>query len=110
MDTECPYCEKELNINHDDGSGYEEDVRHEIECPHCEKTFVFTTFILFCYESAKADCLNGEEHVYKITKTIPNEFSKMECTMCGKRRELSDDERTKFDIGTKESYLDKIKL
>lgn len=25
MDIECPYCEKEFDINHDDGFGYQED-------------------------------------------------------------------------------------
>lgn len=109
MDIECPYCEKELDINHDDGFGYEEGVKHQMECPHCEKSFVFETSISFCYEIEKADCLNDDKHVYKMTTTAPKEFSQMECTMCGDRRELTDDERTKFNIGTTESYFEALK-
>ena len=109
MDIECPYCEKELDINHDDGFGYEEGVKHQMECPHCEKSFVFETSISFYYEPEKADCLNDGKHDYKMTTTAPKEFSQMECTMCGGRRELTDNERTKFNIGTKESYFEALK-
>lgn len=93
MDLECPYCENELDINHDDGFGYEEGVKHEMQCEHCQKSFVFETSISFYYEPEKADCLNDGKHDWKITRTYPKEFSKMECTMCGYRRELTDDER-----------------
>lgn len=109
MDIECPYCEQELDINHDDGFGYEEGVKHQMECPHCEKSFVFETSISFYYEPEKADCLNDGKHNYKMTTTAPKEFSQMECTMCGDRRELTDNERTKFNIGTKESYFEALK-
>jgi len=110
MDIECPYCEKELDINHDDGFGYDEGVKHHQECSHCKKSFVFQTSISFYYEPEKAECLNNGEHDYKITTTAPKEFSQMECTMCGNSRELSNDERTKFKIRTKEQYLESLNL
>jgi len=47
MDTECPYCGKELDLDHDDGLGYDEGVTHNQECPHCGKTFVFEVSISF---------------------------------------------------------------
>jgi hypothetical protein len=109
MDINCPYCEKELDINHDDGFGYQEGVKHQMECRHCEKSFVFETSISFYYEAEKADCLNDGKHEYKINTTFPKEFSQMECTMCGDKRELTDAERTKFNIGTKESYFESLK-
>lgn len=109
MDLECPYCEKELDINHDDGFGYEEDVKHEMECPYCEKRFVFTTSVLFCYKPEKADCLNNGNHDYELTHTYPKEFSKMRCSMCGDEREMTDEERIKFNIGTKQSYMDSLR-
>lgn len=109
MDIKCPYCEKELDINHDDGFGYEEGVKHKMECTHCEKSFVFETSISFYYEPEKADCLNNDKHDYKITTTCPKELSQMECTKCGDRRELTDSERTEFNIGTKESYFEALK-
>lgn len=109
MDLECPYCEKELDINHDDGFGYEEDIKHEMECPYCEKRFVFTTSISYYYEPEKADCLNDGNHNYELTHTYPKEFSKMRCSMCGDEREMTDEERIKFNIGTKQSYMDSLR-
>jgi uncharacterized protein with PIN domain len=108
MDIKCPYCKEELNISHDDGFGYEEDVKHEMECLNCGKLFVFETFISFHYEPQKADCLNDGKHDYQITHTCPKEFSKMRCSMCNDERELTDDERIEHNIGTKESYFEKL--
>jgi len=109
MDIECPYCEKEFDINHDDGFGYEEGVNHQQECPHCEKNFVFQTSISFYYEAKKADCLNDGKHDYQITNTTPKAFSKMECSMCGGIRELTDAERVKFNVNTAKDYFESIK-
>lgn len=109
MDIECPYCEQDLDICHDDGFGYEEGVKHQMECSHCGKSFVFETSISFYYEPEKADCLNDDNHDYKITRSYPKEFSEMECTMCGDKRELTDDERIEFNIGTKKSFFESLK-
>jgi hypothetical protein len=103
MDIECPYCEKGLEICHDDGFGYQEGVKHQMECSHCQKSFVFETEIIFYYEAQKADCLNDGNHDYQLTYTFPKEFSKMECSMCGDKREMTENERLKFNIGTKQS-------
>jgi hypothetical protein len=108
-DLECPYCEKELDINHDEGFGYEEGVKHQMECDRCGKSFVFTTSISFHYESEKADCLNDGKHDYRLTHTAPKELSKMRCTMCDYKRELTDEERAKYNIGTIQSYLESLK-
>lgn len=108
MDLQCPYCEKGQEVCHDDGFGYEQDVKHAMECGHCGKSFVFLTAISFHYEPEKADCLNDDQHHYKISNTFPNEFSSMECTMCGDRRELTDDERKEYNIGTKDSYFQSL--
>jgi hypothetical protein len=109
MDANCPYCDAELEINHDDGYGYSEDGKHEQECRECEKTFTYITSILYCYETEKADCLNGGEHRYEKTHTYPTEFSKMRCLMCDKEREMTEEERVDFKIGTKESFFGKLK-
>lgn len=108
MDIQCPYCEKEFNICHDDGFGYEEGVKHQQECPHCGKSFVFETSISFHYEAEKADCLNGRKHDYEISATCPREFSIMRCKMCDDKRELTDKERTRFNVGTKGDYLNHL--
>lgn len=64
-DTECPYCGAEIEINHDDGYGYEEGEIHQQTCRGCGKTFGYTTGISFHYDTHKADCMNGGEHNYK---------------------------------------------
>jgi len=108
-DLECPYCNVELEVNHDDGFGYEEDTDHQMECDECGKSFVFQTSISYHYTSQKADCLNDDNHDFKLTSTAPKEFSKMRCIMCGDERELTDEERVEFNIGTKEDYFKKLK-
>ena len=91
-DLNCPYCNAELDVCHDDGYGYEEDVDHQMDCYKCNKTFVFQTSISFYYEPSKADCLNGSEHDFKATHTYSKEFTDMECSMCGERRTPTEDE------------------
>jgi len=106
MDLQCPYCDAELEINHDDGFGYEQDVVNEMGCKECGKNFVFTTSISFHYEPKKADCLNnGGKHKFELTHTHPKEFSKMRCIMCDKERELTNEERKLHNIGTPEEYF-----
>jgi hypothetical protein len=91
-DINCPYCDAELDINHDDGQGYSESETHQQDCGYCGKTFVFTTSIVYYYTVDKADCLNGDSHDYKPTMTFPKEFTKMECSMCGDRRQPTKEE------------------
>lgn len=69
-DIECPYCEKPLDICHDDGKGYYENIKHQMECSGCGKTFTFTTSISFSYEPERADCLNENgKHEMEIIKS-----------------------------------------
>ena len=83
MTVECPYCEKENRVNHDDGYGYQEDEIYNQECEFCEKTFAYDTSIMYWHNSHKADCLNGSPHKYQPTKTHPPRYTKMECIDCG---------------------------
>jgi hypothetical protein len=87
-DVQCPYCGADNEICHDDGRGYDEGVLHQQECRRCEKTFVFETEICFSYTARKADCLNGAEHNWKETKTIPHCFRRLECVYCGAEKEI----------------------
>lgn len=64
-DVKCPYCAADVEINHDDGYGYEEDETHQQKCPYCKKTFIYTTAFHFSYGVSKADCLNGAPHEWK---------------------------------------------
>lgn len=63
-DLECPYCDAQLDVCHDDGFGYEEGKPHEMDCSECGKNFVFHTSIHFHYSPEKADCLNGSPHAF----------------------------------------------
>lgn len=85
-DAKCPYCWESLEINHDDGYGYDEDELYNQECSYCGKTFVFTTAIHISHETKKADCLNGGDHAWELTKTYPPEFSRLKCTQCGEEK------------------------
>lgn len=87
-DAECPYCGCEVEINHDDGYGYDEDKTHQQLCGHCEKTFTFTTSISYYYDTSKAPCLNGEPHDFRPTVTYPKEFTRLRCTCCGEEKPL----------------------
>lgn len=91
-DVNCPYCDAEQEINHDDGYGYEEDGDYQQECGDCEKTFAYTTSIIFLHRANKADCLNGSEHKYKPTITYPKKYTRMMCSDCGDRRDCTPEE------------------
>jgi len=90
-DVECPYCGEWNEVCHDDGMGYDENI-NEMQCIHCEMNFVFSTGIIYVYSSEKAECLNGGDHDYKTPVTIPIEATKMQCSMCGYRRDCTKDE------------------
>lgn len=95
-DINCPYCNAEQDINHDDGYGYEENETHNQQCEECDKYFTFTTSISYYYESEKADCLNGGGHDFEATKTFPVEFSQMRCSMCDDERKPTESEMTEI--------------
>lgn len=81
-DLECPYCGEYNEVCHDDGAGYHEHQRHEMQCDACDNYFVFTTAISFDYTPAKADCLNGKPHRLCESKTYPKWRAKMVCQDC----------------------------
>lgn len=79
----CPYCDELVTIDHDDGFGYDQDVKHETKCSNCEFFFVFTTYILFHYESHKADCLNGGSHNMQSVTHLPFDWPNWKrCNNC----------------------------
>ena len=100
-DLQCPYCDADIEINHDDGFGYQEGILHQYECGKCNKIFVFETSISFYYEPQKADCLNDKSHDYKPTHTCPKEYTQMQCSSCGETRYPTDEEMEQFSIPKK---------
>lgn len=91
-DIECPYCNHPQEINHDDGYGYKEDVVYQQECANCENVFGYNTLVIYHYNAKKLPCENGEQHLWKPTKTYPKRFTRMECEYCGDRRAPSEEE------------------
>lgn len=103
-DINCPYCDAELDICHDDGFGYEENTKHEMRCYHCDKYFVFETSISFYYEPYTADCLNDEKHDFKPTNTFPIKYTEMKCSICDLTRKPTDEEMNQILINNKDKY------
>jgi len=84
-DLECPYCGKEqLHIDSD----YGQDDESEYECEHCEKNFMLHASWEISFSSRKADCLNGGEHNYEITKHCAEIFRVLRCSMCNDEKPL----------------------
>lgn len=95
----CPYCNEELEINHDDGYGYEEYTIHEQSCSNCNKTFRYTTSISIHYKLKELPCANGEEHkLIEINGLPPAYFKyKRHCEYCGEEFVI-DEEANKKEI------------
>lgn len=91
-DVQCPYCNADIEINHDN-LGYEEDCLHQQECWRCYKTFTYSISISYSYEAFKTDCLNGAPHDWKPTETIPREFVRMRCSTCEEERKPTEEEK-----------------
>jgi|GEM_PF-753725 len=103
-DMNCPYCEAECEVCHDDGHGYSEDTRHEHECHSCGKMFVFETVITFDYHPIPADCLNTGDHEWEPSFTYPIEYTKGVCKHCHKERKATDE-----DMAAAVAYRAKLK-
>jgi len=95
IDTYCPYCDEGIEINHDDGYGYKEDETYEQECRSCGKTFAFTSYISYSYNTNRADCLNGGTHEWEPMHIYPKHWPEARrCKGCGK------EERGRYDPAT----------
>lgn len=97
MDTvECPYCEGDVEICHDDGAYYNDGESNPIECEHCEKKFMVNQEISWIFTGEKAECLNTGEHDWKkrySEKYYPNLARYEECRDCNEQRTLPANER-----------------
>ena len=94
----CPYCEAEQYINHDDGYGYREGEFHTQECSECRKVFAYDTAIIYHHSAWQASCLNGGEHKLRQVKGYPEAFfvGVKRCELCGE--EVIDKEANKAAI------------
>lgn len=97
-DMNCPYCNAEQDVNHDDGEGYDEAQNHEHECSECGKNFTFRTVITYRYKSAKADCLNDGNHQWYPSQTYPKHMRRMLCRTCDDFRDPTPEEKAAHGI------------
>jgi endogenous inhibitor of DNA gyrase (YacG/DUF329 family) len=107
-DVNCPYCGKEIDINHDDGYGYQENIIYQEWCSSCQKYFGYTTTVTFSYDVHKAECMNDGNHEWQMTDTTPQYFTVMECPNCGIERPLTEEERIANKVPSREDYLKSI--
>lgn len=86
----CPYCDKECEVDHDDGANYEEDNLTEQQCEHCEKMFFISTSVLYHHTGSIAPCLNGEEHDWQDMNGHPKEYfeGKKRCSYCDEEKDF----------------------
>ena len=99
-DLNCPYCGHDQDVNHDDGFGYDEGKKHEMQCYECDKHFIFETEIYFDYVPEKAECLNGGKHdiVEKVRETSFETITHIHCTTCdGMKKTTWVDKKPKED-------------
>jgi hypothetical protein len=86
-DVDCPYCGAGVEINHDDGYGYEEDTPYEQYCSDCDKSFIYYTSIHFSYDAQKADCLNDKDHDWVPMECDPILWpNAVRCSMCDEEK------------------------
>jgi len=103
-DVECPYCGKPLDIDHDDGYGYEENEIYEQDCWNCKKTFAYVTEISFWHTAHKAPCMNEGEHDLKDIHRYPKDFAvgRKICENCGEEivvdKEASDKAKESYRL------------
>ncbi len=86
----CPYCDKVMRINHE--YDFEEDELYEALCRACDKSFVYSMTISIDFSVRQADCLNGEPHCFKKTKTLPECAARLRCPICGAEKPIPVDE------------------
>lgn len=93
-DLNCPYCDAEIEICHDDGNGMDEDKTHQDECHECGKKFIFHTNISVDHYPDKAPCLNDEApHEWRKVVSSWNPPGKVtyRCTVCSEEKTVSEE-------------------
>lgn len=100
---DCPYCHKEI-VN----DLFEENLYSEepffIECPHCGKVLEMHSSVSIDVWATKCKC-QLEDHEFELQKSYPECCSTMKCKHCGEERELTENERKKYGIQTREEYI-----
>ena len=83
-DVNCPYCNDEQEIDHDDGYGYDEDRTHEQRCSKCGKDFEFTTSMSYTYT---VGCQSKDHEMEPFGEKWPDMYQCKNCDFYERRSE-----------------------
>ncbi len=92
-EVECPYCNEEFDLCHDDGAFYREGTE-ETECPACDKKFLVNCSVSWSYDAEKCECLNTGEHEWikeyseHLIKSHPELACRERCKHCDEKRKI----------------------
>ena len=87
---ECPYCEFDNEVSHDDWENYTEEKYTETQCWECDKYFQISTSISYYHEWYKLPCSNCEPDKWKqIIWWVER------CKYCDDKRYTKEEERKK---------------
>lgn len=108
LDITCPYCGTEQTLDFDsDGIEYEDWYKSQVYCCECDKVINITVHIDVSLEAEECPC-QLEHHKYRLQHVNPMAFAKWECESCGTMKELTDAQRKRLGIQTKEEYFEEI--
>ena len=116
-DMNCPYCNAEQDVNHDDGEGYDESQKHEHECSECGKIAGERLFKVWeCKECGHRDPIAHQkalqEYFALVSSEIDNKefrrFSGIESIYVASRM-LADSELVKIGSNKNRKYRVQIK-
>lgn len=98
---ECPYCGYENEIDYEEYHDMEDFIR---ECDNCGKVFNVHPEVSIYFDTSECQC-QGVDHEWELSETYPRCFSKMRCIHCGETRNLTEEEREKYNVETREEYI-----
>ena len=107
LDITCPYCGAKQTLDSDEIE-YEDEYQSQVHCCECEKIINITVHIDVNLEAKECPCQLGH-HKYRLLHVNPMAFTKWECESCGTTKELTDAQRKRLGIQTKEEYFEELR-
>lgn len=106
LDITCPYCGHKQNLDPEEIE-YEDEAVFQTKCEECEKVMNVTVSLSIDLEADKCPC-QLEHHKYRLQHVNPRAFAKWECESCGETKELTDAQRKRLGIQTKDEYFEEL--
>lgn len=104
----CPYCGNEIDWR-ERNLDIKDEEANNILCGRCGQIFQAVTHISISFDVCKCDCLNTGKHDWRLTNTAPRAFSLMRCSVCGEERDLTLEERERYNVPSREEYFNELK-